>query len=366
MRKLVTLRAIDEIREHTNADALELAIVDGWQVVVKKGEFQTGDLALYFEIDSFLPADDSRFEFLRKTGVKTDESGKERIRLRTVKLRKEISQGLLLPWYDFPELHEYARTGDDLSEKLDVIKFERPEPSAPNAAGNFPDFIKKTDEDRIQNVWKKLSREHFDSSFIPTLKLDGTSCTIAYLNEKYEDEWKEDGFNDVDRNDSSSIIGKVIACSRNLRIKYDRESHYWKAIEASNLHVKIRDMARDRDRAVAIQGEVMGPGIQGNPEKLNTYQFFAFNVFDIDSQEYLPFTDAVNLFEAYGIQYVPIIGKPLKVFQEFDTIDSLLEYSDGPSINAKYREGIVWKSEDAAPSVSFKAISNKWLLKVEE
>lgn len=350
-RKLVTIRNINELLPIEGADMIECAAVDGWNVVVKKGEFEEGDQCVFFEIDSWLPADDERFSFLRKTGVKKATDGKERIRLKTVKLRGQISQGLALPIELF---------SGDLSE-LDVIKYERPEPKQANAAGNFPDCIKKTDEERIQNVYGRLQEQHENTQFIPTLKLDGSSCTVAFLGKAYEDHWKND-------DDMLSVkvgeekIGEVAVCSRNLHLKFDMDSHFYKAASASNVIDAVKIMGRDGYN-LAVQGEVMGPVIQGNKEKLSSFEMFVFSIFDIDKQEYISFSKVVEICNSIGMKHVPIVSiddwYPLK-----HNVKEILAMSDGPSMNAKLREGIVWKSVDG--SASFKAISNKWLLKVEE
>lgn len=359
-RQLVTLREISDIYDHPNADAIELARVDGWQIVVKKGEFSIGDPCVFFEIDSFLPANDTRFEFLRKSGVKKDPSGRERIRLKTVKLRGELSQGLALPVDTLPETKRLNDSSGDLSELLDVIKYERPEPKAANASGYFPSCIPKTDEPRIQNVWKKFSSKYKDTQFIPTLKLDGSSCTVAYFDGNMESYWKNDSYDDfIEGTDIK--IGEVVVCSRNLRLKYDEESHFWKAVVKNQIHEAVIELGTVGN--FAIQGEVLGPGIQGNKEKFTDYKFYAFALFDIDNQKYVEWSKAKADLEEMGVPCVPdlsaLVTQPFRVFE---TLDKLLEFADGPSINAKLREGIVWKSVGLEPQVSFKVISNAFLL----
>lgn len=362
-RKLVTRRVISDVYEHPNADALELARIDGWQVVVRKGEFVRGDACCFFEIDSWLPVDDERFEFLAKSGVTKEPSGRERIRLRTVKLRKQLSQGLALPWELFPELHQLPELeGVDLSEHLDVIKYERPEPQDTDAVGHFPDCIPKSDEERIQNVWDEFSTEYKDVQFIPTLKLDGSSCTVAYFGLNMDEYWKnEDSYDDFLEN-TGTKIGEVAVCTKKLQLKYDESSHYWKAVLSSGAVDAVIELGHIGN--FAIQGEVMGPGIQGNKEKFNNFQFYAFALFDIDRQVYVEWSQAKKQLEGLGVQCVPdLIIMATEPFKAFDTLDDLLKFSDGPSINAKHREGIVWKSVGIEDQVSFKAISNKYLLK---
>jgi len=351
-RKLVTRRTITDIYEHPNADALELARIDGWQVVVKRNEFLTGDDCIFFEIDSFLPADDDRFSFLAKSGVKKDESGRERIRLRTIKLRKELSQGLALPVSLFPELPEQYDV--DFSEELEVIKYERPEPVVANAAGNFPSFIPKTDEDRIQNVWNRLASKYADVQFVPTLKLDGSSCTVFHLGMGHSDRWKGESHDVLHQGEKVAEVG---VCSRKLQLKYDENSHFWKAVIDDGVIDSIKNMGD-----FAIQGEVMGPGVQGNKEKFNGYRFFAFALYDIDRGSYVPWEWAKDLLEYSGVPCVPVVAPPMYPFKEFSGVDEMLAFSDGPSINAKVREGIVWKSVGLDEPISFKSISNIYLL----
>ena len=191
MRKLVSVRTVGQITPIENADAIECISVDGWQVVAKKGEFKEGDKCVYFEIDSFLPTDDVRFSFLAKNGTKTDSDGVERVRLRTIRLRGQISQGLALPLHLFPEIVGLLHTNqEDFSETVNVIKYEQPEKALGRAAaGTFPWWIRKTDEERIQNCYGRFARVHKDTMFVPTLKLDGMSTTIAYVRDNKQELW---------------------------------------------------------------------------------------------------------------------------------------------------------------------------------
>jgi hypothetical protein len=152
-RNLATIRRIKEINPIEGADAIELAVVDGWQVVVAKNVgHQVGDLVVYCEIDSFLPIE-SEFEFLRKSSYKKmgDQEG---FRLKTIKLRGQISQGLILPYSVIP-IAQFATAADlpegmDVSEMLGIVKYEPPIPAhlAGKVKGSFPSFLRKTDEER--------------------------------------------------------------------------------------------------------------------------------------------------------------------------------------------------------------------------
>lgn len=366
MRKLVTIRTVKDIQPIPNADAIECITVDGWELVSKKGEFNVGDQCVYFEIDSFLPAEDERFQFLLKTGTKKDESGKDRIRLRTVKLRGQISQGLALPLEMFPEIN--ANPEEDLSSYLNVIKYERPEPKTANVAGSFPEWIKKTDEERIQNIYEKCKEKYQNLEFIPTLKLDGSSITMAYippkLVDKYGSSWEEG-------EQPKALVdehgGQFIVCSRNLQLKYDPESHFWKGFFNADWKGFMRFVAERWfvDYPVVVQGELMGPGIQKNRENFTTFKVFAFNMYNPSVKDYVPFRMFTDLIHHYFENYDNVVpfGNPYKVLQRL-TLKEILTYAEGKSINHPVREGTVWKSADNHnPVISFKAISNQFLLK---
>lgn len=367
MRKLASIRKIKDVSPIKGADAIEKVVVDGWTLVSKKGEFSVGDPCVYFEIDSFLPADDPRFEFLKKSGVKKDPSGRERIRLKTIKLRGQISQGLALPLAAFPELKE-TDEGADVSETLGVIKFERPEPRTTDAAGNFPEFVPKTEEERVQNVHETFAREFGEEYYYPTLKLDGSSCTVVFLGEDMKDHWKK-GYSDrLEVIENGEKKGEVMVCSRNLELKQSEDSHFWKAVTRQDLVRKMLNVHGDSfflgsalSGSFAIQGEVMGPGVQGNKDKFNDFEFFAFSVYDIQEQGYLSYDLALLVFGSFKIQAVPTISdRPLKCLKW--SLDDLLAHADGPGVNSKYREGVVWKPASDR-GVSFKVISNKFLMK---
>lgn len=335
-RKLVTIRTINNIEPIKDSDNIEVITVDGWKVVSKKNEFKIGDKCIYFEIDSFLPANDSRFEFLRKSSYKKMADGSEGFRLKTIRLRGQISQGLALPVSLFPELE----TSDDYDKTLNVIKFEGPVLlSTEDALGRFPSFIVKTDAERIQNVTSYFSK-HEDDEFEISLKLDGTSCTV-FLN--------KDDFG---------------VCSRNLRLKPSTDGKYWTCVNNLDLENRLKNYGRN----IAIQGEVMGEGIQGNKEKIKGLKFFVFSIFDIDNYRYfdpderLDILNELNKTGAY-IDHVPILETHTKIFKKYTNVHDLLKYAEGPSLNNNCREGLVFKGYGDNRDIIFKAISNEFLCK---
>jgi len=328
-RQLVTIRTVSELRPIPDADAIETAVVDGWTCVVTKGTFAAGDSAVYFEIDSLLPLADSRFTFLNK-----GSAGREFHRLKTIKLRKQLSQGLLLPVAEFPELRPDC---SDMAAVLGIRKWEPVVPAhlAGIAKGLFPSFIRKTDEERIQNMPWVLADEA-DSLFEVTVKMDGSSMTVFHRN------------------------GEIGVCSRNLELLETPENTHWQVVKRLQLDEVLVQLKRN----VAIQGELMGPGIQGNREALKEHGLFIFNIFDIDKREYMPaderneFVRELLTFDSCKVQVCPTLG--IHRLGEFQTMQDILAFADGPSLNNKMREGVVFKRLDGA--LSFKVISNQFLL----
>lgn len=337
MRKLASIRRISEIKPIDGADAIEAVRVDGWWVVSKKGEFKVDDMCVYFEVDSFLPVR-PEFEFLRKSCFRSTKNLGDGFRLKTIRLKKQISQGLVLPlesinFGDVIPCYE----GTDLTELLNVQKWELPlSPQlAGKAKGNFPSFLKKTDQERIQNCYGQMQRDHSNKLFEATLKLDGSSMTV-YL---------KDG-----------VFG---VCSRNLDLQETEDNTFWKVARKN----KFEEMLRACGKNVAIQGELMGPGIQGNRENLPDHEFFLFDVWDIDRHEYYTGMERFDFVEDcrdFGFTFceVPYIGLFAVMTH---TLEGILDLSDRKSLNHPVAEGVVYRCcEDG--SVSFKAINNKFLL----
>ena len=190
MRKLASIQKIQNLRPIPNADLIEVADVLGWSVVVKKGDFQVGDLAVYYEIDSFLNADDKRYATFEDRFINWGD--KRGMRLKTIKLRKQISQGLVLKLDQFPEIKN-PQEGDDVTEVLKIEKWESLAEAHGNGGGMgqktagatpFPAFIRKTDQERVQNYTNELPKHtNDDEDFEVSIKLDGSSMTVFRINE---------------------------------------------------------------------------------------------------------------------------------------------------------------------------------------
>jgi RNA ligase (TIGR02306 family) len=341
MRKLATVREIAEIKPIENADMIELAIVDGWQSVVEKGKYSVGDKVIYLEIDSWVPHELA--PFLSKGGDAREYNGVKGEVLRTVKLRGALSQGLILPMsvlgddfndpYGLGALRPILHVGFDLTEILGIQKYER-EQSAQFAGitkGYFPSFIPKTDQERCQNLKGDLARWADQGlEWEVTEKLDGSSMTVYRCGDD------------------------VGVCSRNLNLKEDGNNTFWKAA----INQQLIETLNTAGVNYALQGELVGPGIQGNRYGLDNHQFFLFDVYDIDRGEYLASADRRHWVDSVNIQHVPLLRR----CERTPTVDEALSLAECESFRGgKTREGIVFKS--LCGQYHFKAISNKFLLK---
>jgi RNA ligase (TIGR02306 family) len=336
MRKMASIRVIDKIEPIEGADAIETAVIGGWKVVVKKGEFAVGDLAVYLEIDSWVPTELA--PFLSKGKEPREFNGVKGERLRTVKLRGQLSQGLLLP---IPEdtikgAGILIDEGLDVTDHLGIQKWERPMNAqlAGMARGNFPSLIPKTDQERVQNLVKEIvAANEAGMQFEVTEKLEGSSMT-CYL-----------------------IDGVFGVCSRNLDLKETADNTFWQVARELDIEAKMRDTGPDAQ--FAIQGELIGPGIQGNIYKLSKPEFHVFDVYNVTHGEYLMPMSRRAVVKLMGLTHVPVIHPESQLIWG---VEGMLKFADGKSIlnSQQDREGIVFKQVDGG--MTFKAISNKYLL----
>lgn len=335
MRKLASLQTVKHVRPIAGADNIEVVGVLGWECVAKKGEFREGDPCVYFEIDSLLP-EESRYEFLRKSSFKPDLG---KFKLRTVRLRKQLSQGLALPIGLFPEAAGLA-VGSDLTELLGVEQYEPPIPT--HIAGDTRTFrwsIPKTDEIRVQQDDEHRFLAALEGKpYYISLKLDGTSCTFI-----------------IDPKD-----GEFHACGRNYSYKQTPDHAFWKV----NDRYRIKAGLESLGGSLALQGEIVGPGIQCNRLGLKEVDFYVFTVVNTATRTRLPLDEALAAAVALGVPFVPVLERG----DSFSySMSDLLEKSRGRyrdhfpgAKETQEREGIVVRS--LCGSISFKAINNEFLL----
>jgi len=328
-----TYQKIDKIIEHTNSDNLEIAQVLGWTTVIKKGQFKAGDTCVFVVVDSVLP-DADWCEFMRSN----------KFRVKSQKIRKALSQGIafspeiLTQYMGLDEIGE-LEIGADLSEILGVKHYEKPTSGfkSGDAAGNFPEYIPKTDEERIQNCLGVI-KELANVPCVITTKVDGTSATFGIQNDKID------------------------VCSRNLSVT-EGNNIYWEMAHKYN----ILDILKEAQK-FAIQGEIAGPGIQGNKLQLKEHELFVFNVRNLESNRYLDHQGMGMFCEQYQLPMVPFEG--FYTFTGEETLEDLLEMAEGKYQDTNnHKEGIVIRPKTEMYSkvlfgrTSFKVVNNKFLLK---
>lgn len=336
MRKLASIQIIANIEPIPDANVIRVASVLGWKTVIKDGQFNLGDRCVFVEIDAVFPAKPEFAEFLKRGN-----------RLKTIRLRGQISQGVCLPMSILPAGN--YNVGDDVTEILGITKYEPPIPACLGgvAKGLFPSFIPKTDEPRVQLLQDVLNKYQGHEFYI-TEKLDGSSATY-YLKD-----------------------GQFGVCSRNLEMLETETNTLWKLAKYCEIENKLRNLKSN----IAIQGELIGEGIQKNIYKIRGQKFYIFNIFDIDKSRYLPLPDIQNYLQIMNngcpvkLELVPLVGSVALS----NSIDEIVQQSIGFSILNKEspREGLVFRPKtqeiwDADfGRISFKAINPEYLLKYGE
>lgn len=338
MRKLAYIVTVDSISPIAKADAIEVARVGGWSMVVKKGEFNPGDRAVYIEIDAFLPDGNPAWQFLvDKQGI--EHAGIRGHVLRTVVMRKQVSQGLLVQIPMFGDLLTASAIGEDVSALLGIQKYEKPIPKELEglARGMYPSCIPKTDQERIQNlpselaIWQKETSE-----WEVTEKMEGASVTYAWFGHDFH------------------------ACSRTVDYLDLPNNNMWQIAHRLNLPTRFEKILAGRN--LAIQGEMVGPGIEDNIYKLSEYKFYAYDIYDLDNACYLGARERHALVAQLGVDHAPVVFASWTLRANVD-MDVILSMAVGPStlLSAQTREGLVYKKLDGTHS--FKAISNEYLKK---
>ena len=374
-RKLATIERINGLFPIPDADSIERAVIRGWSVVAKKGEFKDSDLCIYAEIDSVFP-ERPEFEFLRSRGF----------RIRTIKLRGQISQGIIFPLsilneygmlYTpeeiedlFPEATKYGLDqnweqvlilehpgentdgfipiveGEDLTDLIGIKVYEAPIPAelAGLVKGAFPSHSIKTDEERIQNLLEHYE-DYRKETWIATEKCDGTSMTPFVYNLTFG------------------------IASRNLELLETEGNTFWKVARALNLERKMsKYMGQQGIQSLTLQGELIGEGIQKNKYKLKGQTVKFFRAFDPIKFQFYPFDTFLEMMAEMQLDTVPIIDLNFKLPEKYE---DLILYADGKSMLVDGpREGVVFVARNPVYNdngrLSFKVISNKFLLKHEE
>lgn len=373
MRKLAHIEKIEWKRPIEGADRIELVGVLGWQCIAKKDEFNIGDYCVYIEIDSIVDKENPDFAFLENKHYK----------IKTMKMKGVLSQGIVFPLSILKG--QIYKVGDDVTDELKIKKIEDEIPKERKVnpldklrqrhkklcknkvfkwfmkfkwfrviafkllipkkkPKNFPDWIIKTDETRLQNIPSVLET-YKDKPMVVTEKIDGTSTSFGLRKEtkrKYE----------------------FAVCSRNVRQEdinqkcyYDDNVYHEMAIKYNVREVLIKILEKFNATTVVLQGETIGEAIQGNKYGLQGRDFYAFNL-TIDGKK-IDSAVATDIVHEFGIKWVPIISAK---FTLLPTVEEMIAYADGTSVLTNtLREGLVIRDHDN--TISFKCISNQFLLK---
>lgn len=340
MRKLASIQVVNEIRPIENADAIECVVILGWTVVAKKGEFKVGDKCVFFEIDSILP-NEEKYSFL---DYKEEYNG---YRLKTVRLRGQLSQGLALPINIF-DIPEDIEVGTDLTEQLKIRKYEPPVPEETGAKSSSRVWeIPKTDEERYQSN-PALVEALKGKKYYASVKLDGTSTTII-LNFNEDDE------------------PEVNVCGRNTCYIKSANNKYWAVTMKYSMKEKILDYYNKTGKRLAFQGELIGPKIQGNKMGLTENDLYIFNVWMADGKQPFEKCDldtSLKIAKDFGLNFVPIelTGEFVYTSDELQDLTKIKYNKYFPNAKPSQNiEGLVFRSIDM--KVSFKVVSNEFLLK---
>lgn len=370
MRKLAYIETIKSLKPIPGADYIECAEILGWEVVVRKGEFKINDHVLYCEVDSIFP-ELKCFEFLRSRNF----------RIKTIKLKSQISQGIAFHPSIIKEINPHfdltsIKIGQDLTDTLFITKYDpeaeldlKPDTDQvkkswfknkfnyykwklfgikPIKKGSFPSDVPKTDEVRVQNMGAKLQLFKNQNAYI-TEKLEGTSVSFIY---RQSGNWLSKFFNQN---------GLFQICSRN-RIVFNSQKggelnhHLVNIANKYNISEKLRKLNRN----IAIQGECIGPKIQGNIYKLSDLELRVFLIFDLEKQSYLSYVETFALLKELELPMVPVLADLHSLNED---VKYYVELSKGKSkINDQIdREGIVIRHLDE--NFSFKSINPDYLLK---
>lgn len=349
MRKLASIQRISEIKPIEGADLIVAARINGWWAVVKKGEFNIDQLVVYIECDAWVPT--QLAPFLSKGKEPREYLGIKGERLRTIRLKKQLSQGLILPisvigtWM-LEQLFPNTRTmegdsfeGNDVTDALGIIKWEPPvNPQlAGKTRGNFPSWLRKTDQERIQNCYRDVD---LDFTWEISEKMEGSSMTVGVRE------------------------GEPHVCSRNIDLKIDDvDNAFVKMADSCNVIPALVALS-EQGRDYALQGELCGPGIQGNIYNFPQNRWFIFDVYDVRNGQYVTAAERHQIVdELVGLgavlEHSPVISTQKLTGM---SIDDILAYADGKSVFGNtLREGVVFKHVDNGEN-SWKAVSNQYLL----
>lgn len=357
-RSLAHIEKIEWIKPIEGKDRIVLAGILGWQVIVRKDEFNVGDMVIFCEIDSVLP-EKPEFEFLRT----------KHFRIRTMKMGGVLSQGIAFPLNILSLPSNKYKVGDDVTDIIGITQYEPTMDKEINTTSvkhypkflmrwkwfrklvahkkdykGFPTFVSKTDETRIQNVPSVLE---LDCNWVATEKIDGQSGTFTLQRIKGKHFWNKERFD-------------FAVCSRNNRLFTEDKSSYWSVAKKYNIKQVLLQLIEDNPW-VCIQGECIASNVQKNKYHVTQPDLYVFNVIYPNGR--MDSVSAKALMSKHGLKFVPIISESVSL--KGMTVNEVLDYATGKSaLYDTLREGVVFRSLDG--KYSFKAVSPDFLIKNEE
>ena len=338
-RKLASIQYVHNITPIEGAEKIECVHVLGWQCVANKGQFSIGDKCIYMEVDSFLPVCEC-FEFLRASSFKENEIMGAGFRLKTMKFRGQISQGLVQPLEILPE-GKYE-IGDDVTELLGIRKWEIEERVSNDGTviAEFPSEISKTDELRVQSYPELIEEFKSVKGYYISTKMDGCSVTMYKSGDHFG------------------------VCGRNYEYADDDKCDMWKYAHEHRIEERLKENNLDD---IAIQGEFCGPGIQKNRLNLKTPEWYVFTITDMKTNTRFSMYKTEEICKLLGLNMVPV--EEVEEEFKYKSVDELLERAKGKYTSGKNKEGIVIRpvetvySNTIAGPLSMKVINNDYLLK---
>ena len=359
MHDLAIISKIQSITPIEGKDRIVLAKVENYDTIIQKDDFKVGDICIYVFYDSILP-DKPEYEFLRKRCWSEKWQGH---RIRPMKLGGIISEGLVLPMSYLPERKKPYKVGDVVTEELGIRLYD-PEALLEGQGkrkGNwfldlmmkygwfrrfynryfrkstqkdgYPNWVIKSDEENIEKIWNDISQNP-DLEYILTEKMEGQAASFIFDKKKFK----------VYSHNFNVIEGNWVEVAKIYNIKEKMKEWCW-----------IKGY-----KSFCIQGEICGPGIQGNIYGFKSLRLFLYGGFHEDGTR-LDMQELVTFSNFSGINTVPVLGTGK--ISDFKDLDEIIKFADGDSVfknNNKPvpREGVVWRTEDG--KVHFKNKSRQY------
>lgn len=366
MRDLAYIAKIDNLAPILEKDRIELATVAGWNVIVEKGKYFVGELVVYCEYDTILPANNPHFEFLRKRCYSSLYNG---FRIQNMKMAGVFSQGIVFPLSILPPENKKGSVYKEGLSVTDILGIQKYDPEAKielnsvkknskflkfflknkyfrqiwkklntKPKGEYPETVKKSDEINIQKIFEEFKENYNTEKFYVSEKIEGQASTFLLQKNKYR------------------------FFSHNIEVTKAGNTNWERISKNENLEKKLRAYKKKHKIELAIQGEIVGPGIQKNIYGLGGLQLFVYKITDVKTGKAFNFYKMAEIAREMLLPIVPVLTTK-KTLEEFSSVDEILAYSNGESILRKgvKREGVVFRSMENQ-SIGFKVKSPEYLM----